>query len=76
MKFIIFGNTDRWSSAVDLLVKYRPDIQLWGLSSLDLGEYKGADVTFSLREVCELFHKGDIDGVININGENPYFSIC
>lgn len=70
MNFIIFGDAPNWSRALNLLTSYRPDIQISGLSSPNLGKYKDADVTFSLREVKELYDGGRIDGVIQIQGEN------
>lgn len=73
MNFIIFGDAPNWSRALNLLTSYRPDIQISGLSGPDLGKYKDADVTFTLREVKELYDGGRLDGVIQIQGANPYY---
>ncbi len=76
MNLVIFGDIDRWSDAVNILTKYRPDIHIIGLCSLDLGDYKNSSATVTLREALDLFHQGQIDGIININGENfHYFSL-
>lgn len=73
MKLIIFGDTNRWNDAVGILTKYRTDVFILGLCSLDLGPYKDSDIAVTLREALELLHRGQIDGIVNVNGENPYY---
>lgn len=73
MNLIIFGDISRWNDAVNLLTKYRPDIFIRGLCSLDLGPFADSDTTVNLKEAHSLFHSGQIDGIVNINGENPYY---
>lgn len=73
MKYILFGDIEKWNDAVTLMIKYRPDIQIAGLCSLDLGSYIDSEATVTLRSAVELYQSGQIDGIINIHGENPYY---
>lgn len=73
MRVILFGDISRWEMAVTLLTEHRPDIQILSLCSLDLGEYINSDATITLREALTLFHNKELDAIININGENPYY---
>lgn len=73
MNLVIFGDSQHWKRALDLLTTYRPDIKLVGLSSPDIDKYRDSDVTLSLREVKALYDNHIIDGVIQIQGENPYY---
>ena len=62
-----------WNPCIQLLQTYRPDIFVIGLSSLDLGQFASSPVTYTLDETANLYHNHQIDGVINIQGENPYY---
>lgn len=73
MKLIIFGDPENWSKGVNLLSVYRPDVEIMGLSCLNLGEFSQSDVTFTLNEVTKLYQNHIIDGVLNLQGENPYY---
>lgn len=72
MTLILFGEPSHWSQTLELLQTYRPDIQIYGFSALDLGPYANEDVTYTLREVETLFKNHIIDGVLQIHAENPY----
>lgn len=73
MKLILFGDMQNWNRGVEILTAYRPDIVIAGLSSLDLGSFHNSDTTYTLREVQSLYQNHLIDGVINLQGENPYY---
>lgn len=73
MRTILFGNIERWSSAVDIIIKYRSDIQIIGLSSLELGPFKDSDATVTLDEAKELFSSGIVDSIVNISTENEQY---
>lgn len=73
MKIVLFGNMEKWGPAVSLILKYRKDVLICGLTALDLGAYKESDATLTLAETAALYRAGEIDAVVNINGENPYF---
>lgn len=73
MNLIIFGDCENWNRTLKLLTAYRPDVQIFGLSSPNLGNYQDADVTYSLLEVKALYESRQIDAVLQIQGENPYY---
>lgn len=73
MRLVLFGDVDKWMDAVDLISKYRSDIEVMAVSALNLGEYAEDDFTASLREVVNAYAAGEIDGIVNLNGENPYY---
>ena len=73
MNLILFGDIQNWNPCIQLLQTYRPDIFVIGLSSLDLGQFASSPVTYTLDETANLYHNHQIDGVINIQGENPYY---
>ncbi len=73
MKLILFGNIETWNDAVSFLANHRPDVQIVGLCSLDLGPYADSNATVTLRQALALFKDGLIDGILNSNGENPYY---
>lgn len=73
MTLILFGTPECWSTTLNILQTYRPDITLYGFSALDLGSYQNSDVTYTLREVKELYENHIIDGVLQIHNENPYY---
>lgn len=73
MKLILFGDIQNWNAALNLLQTYRKDVFIVGLSSLDLGQFADSPVTYTLKETAKLYHDLQIDGVINIQGENPYY---
>lgn len=73
MRLILFGDIQNWANATNFLTTHRPDIHILGLSSLDLGEFSNSTATFTLKEVLTLYENHDIDGVLNIQGENPYY---
>lgn len=73
MNLILFGDIQNWNPCIQLLQTYRPDIFVIGLSSLDLGQFASSPVTYTLEETANLYHNHQIDGVINIQGENPYY---
>lgn len=73
MKLILFGFPEQWSTTLDILQTYRSDIQLYGFSYLELGAYSTSDVTYTLNEVKNLYESNQIDGVLQMHPENPYF---
>ena len=73
MKLILFGDIQNWNTALNVLQTYRKDIFIVGLSCLDLGQFADSPVTYTLQETANLYHTHQIDGVINIQGESPYY---
>lgn len=73
MNFIIFGDPENWSRALEVITAYCPDIQIYGLSAPHLDDSQKSDVTFSITEIKHFYQKHLIDGVIQIQGENPYY---
>lgn len=73
MNLIIFGDPINWSHALNLISTYCQDIQIYGLSAPSLGIYQNSDVAYTLKEVQQLYENHVIDGVIQIQGENPYY---
>lgn len=73
MNLILFGDIQNWNPCIQLLQTYRPDIFIIGLSSLDLRQFASSPVTYTLDETANLYNNHQIDGVINIQGENPYY---
>ena len=73
MKLVLFGDIEHWERAVWLVTTYRPDIAIAGLCALDLEGCRDSDVAFTLREVMNLYRTKQIDGVVNLQGENPYY---
>ena len=72
MNLILFGDILNWNTAIQLLQTYRPDVLISGLSSLDLGQFASSPVTYTLEETAALYHSHQIDGIVNIQSENPY----
>ena len=73
MKLILFGDIPNWNRSIQLLQTYRPDIFIAGLSSVSLGQFASSSVTYTPEETAALYRSHQIDGVINIQGENPYY---
>ncbi len=73
MKLVLFGDIEHWERAVGLVTTYRPDIAIAGLCALDLEGCRDSGVTFTLREVMNLYQTKQIDGVVNLQSENPYY---
>ena len=73
MKLILFGDIPNWNRSIQLLQTYRPDIFIAGLSSVSLGQFASSSVTYTPEETAVLYRSHQIDGVINIQGENPYY---
>ena len=73
MKLILFGDIPNWNRSLQLLQTYRPDIFIAGLSSVSLGQFASSSVTYTPEETATLYRSHQIDGVINIQGENPYY---
>ena len=73
MGLIIFGEVEFWDRAKKLLGEYGTDIQIIGYCALNLENRKDLEDVYTLREVLTLYEKHQIDGVINIQGENPYY---
>lgn len=73
MNFILFGDITNWNLSIKILNTYRPDITIIGLSALDLGEFASSNVTYTLKEAVALYQNKQIDGIINIQRENPYY---
>lgn len=73
MKLILFGDIPNWNRSIQLLQTYRPDIFIAGLSSISLGQFASSSVTYTPEETAALYQSHQIDGVINIQGENPYY---
>lgn len=73
MNLILFGDILNWNTAIQLLQTYRPDVLISGLSSLDLGQFASSPVTYTLEETAALYHSHQIDGIVNIQSENPYY---
>lgn len=73
MRLILFGAPEQWRTTLDILQNYCPDIELYGFSALDLGDFQNSDVTYTLREVKELYERHLIDGILQIHSENPYY---
>lgn len=72
-QFILFGDILNWNAAIQLLHTYRPDVFVSGLSCPNLGQFASSSVTYTLEETAALYHSHQINGVINIQGENPHY---
>lgn len=73
MKLVIFGVPDKWNDAINMVAKYRPDIMICGLSFYQNTGMEDQDAVLGIEEVKELYSRHLIDGVIQINAENPYY---
>lgn len=73
MRIVVFGYFERWEMAVDIILKYRPDIQIVGLSNWELGPYKDAEATVTLEEAKKMYDAGMIDAIVNVSGEHYVF---
>lgn len=73
MKLILFGDIEHWEPAVTLMTNYRPDITIAGLCALNLENCRDFNAIYTLREVVKLYQAEQIDGIINLQGENPYY---
>lgn len=73
MKLVIFGQPQKWSETVKLICKYCPDIMIFGLSHYDIAQFSDNDEVISVEEVGRLCKEGVIDGVVQVNAENPYY---
>lgn len=73
MNVVIFGMPDKWNDAIGLIRKYRSDIIICGLSYYEDIGVEESEAVLSVDEVKELYERHLIDGVIQINAENPYY---
>jgi hypothetical protein len=73
MNLVIFGMPEKWDAAVNLIVKYRPDIAVCGLCYHELTGFEQNEAVLTVDEVEQLYKAKEIDGVIQINAENPYY---
>lgn len=73
MKLVIFGQPQKWDEAVDMIVKYGTDITVCGLSYYDITPFADNDAVLSAEEAGQLCKEGIIDGILQVNAENPYY---
>ena len=74
MRLVLFGQAASWNHTLERLQQYNAADSVVGLSDVCLGEYTDSDVTYSLSELLEMYSKGEIDGVLQTEPENTYYT--
>lgn len=74
MRLIIFGQAESWNDALQTAERYGVSDVIVGLSDVNLGNYAESDVTYSLSDMLQLYKNGDIDGVLQSEPENTYYT--
>lgn len=74
MKLVLFGAANSWNDALQLLQRYNAADSVVGLSDVYLGEYGDLDVTYSIDELASMYRSGSIDGVLQTEPENTYYT--
>ncbi len=74
MRLIAFGQAASWNNTLEKLQKNNVAASIAGLSDVCLGDYASSDVTYSLSELLEMYKKGEIDGVLQTEPENTYYT--
>ena len=74
MRLVLFGQAASWNHTLERLQQYNAADSVVGLSDVCLGEYTDSDVTYSLSELLEMYNKGEIDGVLQTEPENTYYT--
>lgn len=74
MKAILLGKKEEWHTAVNLLLKYRNDIVIYGLCDGNIETKMAEPVVYTLAEAIDLYQKREIDTIINFDASLPFWS--
>lgn len=73
MRLILFGEPEHWEQALHILSTYCLDVEIIGLSGVQIRDFLHEDVVYSLSEIRTLYQNKQVDGIINIESSNIFY---